>query len=127
MTALTLPTLVKDDWLSKASGAASIPVAASMKFDPEPPVAVTLPVESVPSAPTGKATTEFVWSLLRKYMALAPPEPGGLGHFQCCDGAADAVRPNEARRRRRRARESIFWLIFCVLRSRTLVKEAEED
>lgn len=121
VVALTLPAIVKLDWLSKASGPAIIPVLPSMKFDPEPPVPVTLPLESFPSAPTGKATTELVWSLVMKYMALAPPAPGpdgGLGLFQSDHGAAEAVRPREAKRRKR-ALESIFYVTvsdrICVV------------
>ena len=57
---LTCPATFKADWLKSASGTAGLPEALT-PTDPEPPVIVKLPVDSVPSAAMGMAATAF-WS-----------------------------------------------------------------
>jgi len=67
--ALTFPAMVRADWLTKASGVAGWPSLFNAT-EPAPPVGVTLPRESRPSAPMGSATTELVSSLVMKYSAF---------------------------------------------------------
>jgi hypothetical protein len=55
--------MVSADWLTSASGVAgcSLPSSAT---EPVPPVMVTVPGESLPSAPMGRATTALAFSSL---------------------------------------------------------------
>jgi hypothetical protein len=56
--------MVRADWLTRASGVAGslLPFSA---MDPVPSVAVTVPAESLPSGPMGRATTALLSSLVR--------------------------------------------------------------
>jgi hypothetical protein len=94
---LTFPATVRDDWATRASGAAGWFVVPSTVLEPAPPVLVIEPEDSKPFAPMGKATTALLLSLDKKYKAF-----GGL--FGCeleapwGAGIAMARRLNDATR-----------------------------
>jgi len=74
---LTCPARARADCPIKGSGLAGFLVAPSMLLDPAPPVPVTAPPESFPSAPIGTATTELACSFVKKNIALFVSGPQG--------------------------------------------------